>query len=69
MIPLLPFLLGSGSLALAMAIVAVALFVGGEVVGRVTGRRPLVSGLRQLALGALAVGVAFAAGRLFGAII
>jgi len=69
MIPLLPFLLGSTSLALALGIAAVALFAGGEAVGRVTGRRVLTSGLRQLALGALAISVAFAAGKLFGAVV
>lgn len=69
LIPLLPFLLGSNSLALALGIVAVALFLGGQVVGRVTGRRALLSGLSQLALGALAVGVAYAIGRVAGAVI
>lgn len=66
LVPLLPFLLGATSLALALGIVAVALFLGGEAVGRVTGRRPLVSGLRQLALGAAAVGIAYGIGRLAG---
>ena len=66
LIPLLPFLLGSTSLALAMGIVAVALFLGGEAVGRVTGRRPFAAGLRQLALGTLAVSVAFGIGRIAG---
>ena len=69
LIPLLPFLLGSNSLALALGIVAVALFLGGEAVGRVTGRRALVSGLRQLAIGALAVGVAYGIGRVAGSVI
>lgn len=64
LIPLLPFLLGSTSLALALVIVAVALFLGGEAVGRVTGRRPLAAGLRQLALGALAIGVAYGIGKI-----
>ena len=69
LIPLLPFLLGLNSLALALGIVAVALFLGGEAVGRVTGRRALVSGLRQLALGALAVGVAYGIGRIAGSVL
>lgn len=56
MIPLLPFLLGSRSLALAIA--GVALFVGG-----------CWPGARQLALGALAVGVAYAAGKLVGSLV
>ena len=66
LIPLLPFLLGSKSLALALGIVAVALFLGGEAVGRVTGRRAFTAGLRQLALGTLAVGVAYGIGRIAG---
>ena len=69
LIPLLPYLLGSNSLALALGIVAVALFLGGEAVGRLTGRRVLVSGLRQLALGALAVGVAYGIGRIAGSVL
>ena len=69
LIPLLPFLLGSNSLALALGIVAVALSLGGEAVGRFTGRRALVSGLRQLALGALAVGVAYGIGRIAGSVL
>ena len=69
LIPLLPFLLGSSSLLLALGIVAVVLFLGGEAVGRVTGRRLFTSGLRQLALGALAVGVAYAIGRIAGSFV
>ncbi len=69
LIPLLPFLLGSTSLALALGIVAVALFLGGEAVGRVTGRRLFTSGLRQLALGAAAVGVAYGIGRIAGSVV
>jgi vacuolar iron transporter family protein len=44
----------------------VALVAGGMTVGRLTGRPPLRSGLRQLALGALAIGVTFAVGSLIG---
>ena len=69
LVPLLPFLLGSTSLALALGIVAVALFLGGEAVGRVTGRRPFLAGLRQLALGAASVGVAYAIGRIAGSVV
>ena len=43
-----------------------ALLTGGMVVGWLTGRPMLASGLRQLALGALAVGVTFAVGSLIG---
>ena len=47
-------------------ITAVALAVGGTVVGRITGRSLLRSGLRQLALGGLAIAVTFAVGSLIG---
>ena len=49
-----------------LGVAAVALLTGGMVVGRLTGRPLLASGLRQLALGALAVGVTFAVGSLIG---
>ena len=45
---------------------AVALASGGMVVGRLTGRPVLRSGVRQLALGALAVAVTFSVGHLIG---
>jgi vacuolar iron transporter family protein len=73
-IPLLPYLAGlpgtgpgmGTALAASLGIAAVALLTGGMVVGRLTGRPLLRSGLRQLALGALAVGVTFAVGSLIG---
>jgi vacuolar iron transporter family protein len=66
LVPLLPWLAGLESLAASLGIAAVALAVGGMVVGRLTGRPLLRSGLRQLALGGLAVGVTFAVGTLIG---
>ncbi len=66
LVPLLPYLAGLSALAAAMAITAVALVGGGMAVGRLTGRPVLRSGLRQLVLGALAVGVTFAVGSLIG---
>jgi vacuolar iron transporter family protein len=66
LIPLLPYLAGLHSLAAALAITAAALLVGGMTVGRVTGRPVLLSGLRQLALGGVAVAVTFAVGSLIG---
>ena len=66
-IPLLPYLAGLPSKsATSLGIAAVALLAGGMVVGRLTGRPLLRSGLRQLALGALAVAVTFAVGHLIG---
>jgi vacuolar iron transporter family protein len=74
LIPLLPYLAGltgtgpgmGTALAASLGIAAVALLTGGMVVGRLTGRPLLRSGLRQLALGALAVGVTYAVGSLVG---
>jgi vacuolar iron transporter family protein len=65
-VPLLPYLVGLSSLAAALGITAVALLAGGMVVGRLTGRPWLRSGLRQLVLGGVAVGVTFAVGSLIG---
>ena len=64
LIPLLPYLVGVPVLSVALGIAAVALLAGGMVVGRSTGRPVLRSGLRQLALGGVAVAVTFAVGSL-----
>jgi VIT1/CCC1 family predicted Fe2+/Mn2+ transporter len=66
LIPLLPYLVGLPVLAAALGVTAVALVVGGMVVGWLTGRPLLRSGLRQLALGGVAVAVTFAVGSLIG---
>jgi VIT1/CCC1 family predicted Fe2+/Mn2+ transporter len=66
LVPLLPYLAGLPVLAAALGAAAVALVVGGMVVGRLTGRPLLVSGLRQLALGGVAVAVTFAVGSIIG---
>jgi VIT1/CCC1 family predicted Fe2+/Mn2+ transporter len=66
LVPLLPFLLGLPRLAATLVITAVALAAGGTVVGKITGRPLLRSGLRQLALGGLAIAVTFAVGSLIG---
>jgi VIT1/CCC1 family predicted Fe2+/Mn2+ transporter len=69
-IPLLPYLAGvkgmGTALGAALVVAAVALLTGGMVVGKLTGRSLLRSGLRQLALGAVAVAVTFAVGHLIG---
>jgi len=64
LIPLLPYLAGLNVLAAALGITAVALLAGGMVVGRLTGRPVFRSGLRQLALGALAIAVTYTVGSL-----
>jgi VIT1/CCC1 family predicted Fe2+/Mn2+ transporter len=67
LIPLLPWLVGFPALAATLALTAVALTAGGMVVGRLTGRPVIRSGLRQLVLGALAIAVTFGVGHLIGA--
>jgi hypothetical protein len=47
-------------------ITTVALAAGGTIVGRITGHPLPRSGLRQLALGGLAIAVTFAVGSLIG---
>ena len=63
--PLLPYVVGLPALAATLVVTAVALTVGGIIVGRLTGRPLLRSGLGQLALG-LAIAVTFAVGSLIG---
>jgi len=66
LVPLLPYLAGLSYLAATLVVTAAALTTGGIVVGRLTGRPLLRSGLRQLLLGALAIGVTYAVGSLIG---
>jgi VIT1/CCC1 family predicted Fe2+/Mn2+ transporter len=65
-IPLLPYLAGGPWLWLALALSALAAFVGGGVVGRLTGRPFVRAAARQLALGALAAGATYAIGLAVG---
>ncbi|MFO1323872.1 MAG: VIT1/CCC1 transporter family protein [Burkholderiales bacterium] len=67
-LPVVPFLFASGSNALltSVGIAAVALFAVGATLSLFTGRSAWRSGVRMLALGALAGGVTFGIGRLFG---
>ncbi|MGH2577463.1 MAG: VIT1/CCC1 transporter family protein, partial [Actinomycetota bacterium] len=67
-IPVLPFLFGSGTAPLAVAVgfSAVTLFVVGSAIAVLTGRNPLRGGLRMVAI-ATVVGVAsHLIGRLIG---
>jgi VIT1/CCC1 family predicted Fe2+/Mn2+ transporter len=66
LIPLLPYLAGLSDLAAALVLTAVVLFSGGMIVGRLTGRPALPSGVRQILLGGLAIGVTFGVGHLIG---
>jgi len=67
-IPLLPFLFLVGAPAFVMSIAAsgIALFAIGLAVSRLTHRSPIVTGLRQAGLGALAAGVTYLIGALLG---
>jgi VIT1/CCC1 family predicted Fe2+/Mn2+ transporter len=67
LLPLLPYLAGLHVLGAALGVAAVTLTAGGMFVGRLTGRPVLRSGLRQLLLGALAIGVTYGVGSLIGA--
>ena len=66
-VPLLPFLFGAANLYLALGIAAVALFILGGVVARLTSVRIWYGAARQLMLGVLAAGVTYAVGRAIGA--
>jgi VIT1/CCC1 family predicted Fe2+/Mn2+ transporter len=65
-VPLLSFLAGSANLYLALAIAAVALFVAGGVIARLTAVNVWYGATRQLLLGVLAAGVTYAVGRGIG---
>lgn len=66
LVPLLPYLLGSTSLWLALAVGGFGLFVTGAIVARFTYRPWWRSGLRQLLLGAAAAAVTYFVGHLIG---
>ena len=66
LVPLFPYLVGASVLWVSLALTAVALVTGGMVVGRLTGRPVVRAGLRQLALGGLAIAVTFLVGHLIG---
>jgi VIT1/CCC1 family predicted Fe2+/Mn2+ transporter len=67
-IPVLPFILFSGTTAVfwSMAFSAVGLFILGAGITLFTGRNVFASGLRQVLFGLLAAGLTFGIGRLIG---
>ena len=65
-IPLLPYLLGAGSVVPALILSLTALFVCGAIVSRVTSRSWWYSGFRQLLLGGLAAALTYGVGTLVG---
>jgi VIT1/CCC1 family predicted Fe2+/Mn2+ transporter len=67
-VPLVPFAVTGGFRALAASLVAsaLALFLLGALVTRLTGRSPLRSGLRQVVFGLVAATITYAIGRVVG---
>jgi len=67
-IPVAPYLLGSGTVAFAfsLGLSLVALFGVGAAVSLLTGKGMLFSGFRQLAIGAAAAAVTYAVGTVIG---
>jgi VIT1/CCC1 family predicted Fe2+/Mn2+ transporter len=66
LIPLLPYLLGFSSLAAALILAAVAAFVGGGLVAKITDRPFWRGALRQLTLAAVAAALTYGIGSLVG---
>jgi vacuolar iron transporter family protein len=66
LVPLVPFLLGSSSLAVGLLVGAVGLFLLGTVTSRFTKKPWWFAGLRQLLFGAIAAGATYAVGSLIG---
>jgi VIT1/CCC1 family predicted Fe2+/Mn2+ transporter len=68
LIPLMPFLISTGTTSLftAIGLTAVALFGVGAALSLFTGRSALASGARMLAIGAAAGAVTYAIGKLLG---
>ncbi|GAA2408109.1 VIT1/CCC1 transporter family protein [Actinomadura vinacea] len=65
-LPVLPYLFGSGSLWPAAVIAALGLFLAGALVSKVTTRPWWFGGLRQLAFGAAAAAITYGVGSLIG---
>jgi vacuolar iron transporter family protein len=67
-VPLLPWLLTSGSAAIisSVAAAAIAALASGALLGAVSGRSKWRSALRQLAIGTVAAAVTYGVGRLVG---
>lgn len=67
-VPVVPFVIGSGPGAIVASAIlaALALFGLGAAITLLTGRRPLISGLRQVGFGLAAAATTFAIGTLLG---
>jgi VIT1/CCC1 family predicted Fe2+/Mn2+ transporter len=65
-LPVLPYLLGAGSLIPGLVVTLIALFACGALVTRLTVRPWWYGGLRQMVLGAAAAGLTYGFGSLVG---
>jgi len=65
-IPLLPYLIGTNALWVALALAAIAAIVGGGLVARLTARPFWRGALRQLVLGGVAAGITYLIGLAIG---
>jgi VIT1/CCC1 family predicted Fe2+/Mn2+ transporter len=68
LIPLLPYLLGLGTLAVTLVLSAIAALAGGGLVARITERSVIRGAARQLLLAAVAAGLTYAIGSLVHAL-
>lgn len=69
LIPLLPYLFGMGggtAMLVSLALVVVALFITGSIVGLLSGASPLWRGVRQAAIGVGATVITYLLGLAFG---
>ena len=66
LVPLLPYLFGLDRLAFALVLSALAAFIGGGVVGRLTGRTFWLGAVRQLTLAGVAAGATYLIGSAVG---
>jgi len=66
LIPLAPFLAGFPNLTAALVLAGASAFAGGAAVAKLTGRSPLLGGLRQVTAAFLATGMALLVGHLIG---
>ena len=69
LIPLLPYLAGFSVLWVSLVLAAVAAFVGGGLVSRITDRPFLRGALRQLLLAGVAAGLTYGIGAAVGAVV
>jgi VIT1/CCC1 family predicted Fe2+/Mn2+ transporter len=68
MVPVAPFLFGSGGLAIGIlaGLSALALFAFGAAITPLTGRNPILAGLRQVGFGLAAAAITFGIGTVLG---